>query len=72
MILTRSYSCRGAGSAVWPHQSEKIGNESSNDQMILSPNPRIFIHQGRKIVRKKKRKCVKCKTIFFISLILKI
>ena len=65
MILTRSYSCRGAGSAVWPHQSQETSNAALTgigaNQEILNPNPRIFIHQGRKIVRKKKRKCVKCK-----------
>ena len=74
--LTRSYSCRGlllkeAEDSLLLHESYSGHHDHHHYHRDDLPSsrahnsgPRIIIHQGRKIVRKKKRQCVKCKENF--------
>ena len=70
--LTRSYSCHGkiqdkcsnnkkSSSSVLLNNLINAQNLILSEDLMVEHQPRIIILQGRKIVRKKKRKCVKCK-----------
>ena len=69
--LTRSYSCHGKiqdkcsstnkKSSVLLNNLINAQNLIMSEDLMVEQQPRIIILQGRKIVRKKKRQCVKCK-----------
>ena len=70
--LTRSYSCHGKiqekccsskKSSVLLNNLINAQNLIMSEDLMVEQQPRIIILQGRKIVRKKKRQCVKCKFI---------
>ena len=78
--LTRSYSCHGKiqekccsskKSSVLLNNLINAQNLIMSEDLMVEQQPRIIILQGRKIVRKKKRQCVKCKFIvsFFHKLL---
>lgn len=78
--LTRSYSCHGKiqekccsskKSSVLLNNLINAQNLIMSEDLMVEQQPRIIILQGRKIVRKKKRQCVKCKFIlsFFPKLL---
>ena len=80
--LTRSYSCHGKiqekccsskKSSVLLNNLINAQNLIMSEDLMVEQQPRIIILQGRKIVRKKKRQCVKCKFILsFIPYLLPI
>ena len=74
--LTRSYSCHGKiqdkcttnkKSSVLLNNLINAQNLIMSEDLMVEQQPRIIILQGRKIVRKKKRQCVKCKFILSFS-----